>query len=331
MFSISNSRYFLFRPPTDMRKSFDGLCGIISGRLGQDPVSGDIFIFVNRQRNMVFITLKENISVTKNFYIMIKKSNIQLVILCLSLLGVRCSNNNQVGQDSAEIDSVVIQEELKHDKCEDVHWSYKEETGPANWAGICPGFSSCLGESQSPVDITGAINDTSLKQLIFEYSGSPTEIINNGHTLQFNISGDNKLVINEKEYSLLQFHYHSLSEHTVDGSHYPLEVHLVHKKDDNDLAVIGILFEEGEENEFFSRFLNKFPLEEGKYEEDFQIELATLLPASGAYYHYSGSLTTPPCSEIVNWYVMQEPLTASKEQIETFSTLLKDNYRPVCQ
>lgn len=53
MFSLGTARYYLYREPADMRKSFDGLCGLVSGRLGQNPMSGDVFIFLNKQRNRV--------------------------------------------------------------------------------------------------------------------------------------------------------------------------------------------------------------------------------------------------------------------------------------
>ena len=111
--------------------------------------------------------------------------------------------------------------------------------------------------------------------------------------------------IGSTKYSLAQFHYHAQSEHQLNGIHYPLEVHFVHKASDTDLAVVGVFFEEGAENELLAKYLSDFPLTEGTFEEHSEeIELADLLPANKSYYHYNDSLTTPICSELVTWYVL---------------------------
>jgi len=220
--------------------------------------------------------------------------------------------------------------EKKPTDCTKVHWTHNgEEDGQEKWQNLCTAYDACGGQSQSPINIVGAENSTSLTSLVFNYASTPTEIENNGHTIEFVCEVGSKLTIGSTDYFLKQFHYHALSEHQVAGNHYPLEVHFVHKANDTNYAVVGVFFEEGEENLLFTEFLSHFPTEEGVYTDTTEIELSELLPENKSYYHYSGSLTTPPCSEVVHWYVMQTPITASATQITQFSSILKNNYRNV--
>jgi len=216
--------------------------------------------------------------------------------------------------------------------CNDVHWSHHEgHDGPKNWKNLCNGFTDCGGLSQSPIDISTkkVVAGKELSIPKFSYGESKVEIINNSHTVQFNIDGGNKVNLNGKDYQLLQFHYHALSEHTIDGKYSPLEVHFVHKHSDSDFAVLGVMLVEGKENELFKKHLDNFPTDKGKYKSDDVITLLSLFPENKSYYYYSGSLTTPPCSEVVSWYVLKNQIEASKEQIEKISIILNNNYRPV--
>ncbi len=214
-----------------------------------------------------------------------------------------------------------------------VSWSHQSgETGPENWAKLCDSFSDCAGKVQSPINIESgnATVTASLPALKFSYGTSKVNIVNNGHTVQFNIDNpNNNVMIGDKNYQLLQFHYHALSEHTINGKHFPLEVHFVHKHSDSDFAVIGVMFEEGKENALLKQYLKDFPKEKGTFGADKTFGLLKQLPENKSYYHYNGSLTTPPCSEVVNWYVLNHTLEASKEQLAAFSKILHNNYRPV--
>lgn len=214
--------------------------------------------------------------------------------------------------------------------CADVHWGYSGDDKPENWAGLCTGFADCGGEEQSPINIETkqAKQSEGLASLEFKYGNTPVAIINNGHTVQFNVTGENGLKIGDNNYKLLQFHYHTASEHTVDGVHYPMEVHFVHKGDEG-LAVVGMLFKEGQSNPLLDNYLAFFPKQKGEYKVEKTIPLAALVPQNVSYYHYDGSLTTPPCSEIVDWYVLKKPIEASKQQLEEMAALLHNNYRPV--
>jgi len=214
--------------------------------------------------------------------------------------------------------------------CSTVHWTYTGESGPKAWPDLCTGYSACGGKSQSPINIAGAIADASLDSIKLNYTTTPVEIENNGHTIEFVCEEGSKVTLGGTEYELLQFHFHGLSEHEVNGKHYPLEVHFVNKATDTNYAVIGLFIEEGAENPLFTQFLSHFPRKEGQYKDTSTlIDLSSLFPENLSYYTYSGSLTTPPCSEVVNWYVLKNTVTASATQISEFQAILHNNYRPV--
>lgn len=272
---------------------------------------------------------KSNFKKTQN---MKEKFGFIAMMLAFTLF-VSCNNpQEKSGTEAQKSGKEQVKKTTDKKDCKDVHWSHhKGEDGPENWKNLCSGFSDCGGHSQSPINIiTKDVEAGSgLSNPIFSYGESTVNIINNSHTVQFNIDGENKVQLNGKSYKLLQFHYHALSEHTINDQYYPLEVHFVHKHSDTDYAVLGVMFIEGKENDLFTKYLNEFPTSKGDYHSKDNIDLISLLPENKNYYHYSGSLTTPPCSEVVNWYVLQNPLEASKEQIAKFSEILHDNYRPI--
>ena len=260
-----------------------------------------------------------------------KKTFLNGILFVAAVILISSCNNAPKKDQVADTDKHEAKVEHKED-CDHVHWSHHEgEDGPENWKNLCDGFMSCGGEAQSPINIISseAVGENDLTPFELKYASSKVDIINNGHTVQFNTTGENSLLIGDKEYKLLQFHYHATSEHTIDGNYYPLEVHFVHRHSDTDFAVLGVMIEEGEENELFAKYLEQFPVSKGNYASEDIFELKNLFPANLNYYYYSGSLTTPPCSEVVNWYVLKTPLKASKEQIKKFSELLNNNYRPV--
>lgn len=262
------------------------------------------------------------------------KQNFGLIAIAL-LLTFFVSCNESQKKDNNNIENGKT-EQLEHKEYEkdtqNIHWSYqKGKDGPENWENLCDDFVNCGGKSQSPIDIVNknVIKGKELLKPEFNYGNSKVNIINNGHTIQFNVDGENKVKLNGKDYKLLQFHYHALSEHTIDGKHSPIEVHFVHKHSDTDFAVIGVMYIEGKENELLKKYLDKFPMGKGEFKSKEMIDLLKILPNNKSYYYYNGSLTTPPCSEVVNWYVLKNPLEASKEQIEKVSTILHGNYRPI--
>lgn len=210
------------------------------------------------------------------------------------------------------------------------HWGYEGAHGPEHWGSLDPGFAVCSdGREQSPIDLTGA-EPGDLSEIVFEYAPSPISILNNGHTIQVNYESGSGIVLDGTRYELAQFHFHHRSEHTVDGSGFPLEMHLVHASADGALAVVGVFLEEGGANEALAPVWRGLPAEAGPAAViEGMVDAAALLPEQRTTWRYPGSLTTPPCSEGVAWQVMTHPVTASREQIEAFSALFPVNNRPV--
>ncbi len=210
------------------------------------------------------------------------------------------------------------------------HWGYAEN-GPAAWGDLSPKFQTCkTGHQQSPIDIQRP-SESGLAQLTFDYTPAPLHILNNGHTIQVNIQPGSQVQSDMHEFWLAQFHFHSPSEHTVNGKAYPMEIHFVHKNVDGELGVVGVLVEEGLHNSVLSDIWDHWPEEAGKKVgvADTEINPGDLLPKNRGYYRYMGSLTTPPCSEGVHWYVLNEPIQASASQIGAFLALIHENARPV--
>ncbi len=211
-----------------------------------------------------------------------------------------------------------------------VHWGYEGETGPEHWGQLSHDFETCsTGHNQSPIDISESVKTAD--DIKIHYKKSPLKIINNGHTIQVNLDKGSYAEIDGKRYNLLQFHFHTPSEHTVNGTAFPMEVHLVHKSSDDNLAVIGVMMREGKKNSFIQTVWDNLPEAEGKDKlvKGVSISADELLPAGRKHYKYSGSLTTPPCTEGVNWNVMVNPIELSGEQVKKFMTFFEMNARPV--
>jgi carbonic anhydrase len=210
------------------------------------------------------------------------------------------------------------------------HWDYAGKAGPTHWGELEHDFASCkLGKLQSPIDIRGA-KAAKLAPLGFHYHGGAGEIVNNGHTVQVNLADGGSLDLASGNYKLVQFHFHTPSEESINGKRYPLVAHLVHKNDAGDLAVVAVLFKEGKENAALKQVFAELPGKAGdKHPLASEIDLATLLPAKHGYYAYMGSLTTPPCSEGVHWQVLKQPVELSKGQLASFRKLYAMNARPL--
>ena len=207
-------------------------------------------------------------------------------------------------------------------------WGYSGATGPTHWSEVSPTCKS--GHAQSPINITHA-EQKDLPVLEFSYQPVALNVIDNGHTVQVNHAPGSTLKVGDKTYELVQFHFHHKSETAIKGKHAPMEAHLVHKDKDGNLAVVSVLLQEGAANPAVATTWSNVPAEKEKAAspEGVEIQALQLLPANHRYYTFSGSLTTPPCTENVTWIVMVDPVTVSGEQIEKFAKLYPDDERPV--
>jgi carbonic anhydrase len=211
------------------------------------------------------------------------------------------------------------------------HWSYSGPGGPDHWGEFDPNFALCKnGKEQSPIDIHDA-HSADLQPIHFEYRPTPLRIINNGHSIQMNVNSGGGFRIGGAKYELVQLHFHKPSEEAIDGTHFDMVVHLVHQDAGGKLAVIAVLFKSGKENPVLQTLWNNLPADVAKEHAagNVAVNLADLLPDDQNYYTFAGSLTTPPCSEGVTWYVLQSPVQVSAAQIATFGKLYPMNARPI--
>ena len=210
------------------------------------------------------------------------------------------------------------------------HWSYEGLTGPDKWGNLDPANMVCsTGTQQSPLDLVGPINARQ-PPLELRWSKRPQTIVNNGHTIQLNFESGGELKLGERDYVMMQFHFHHPSEHLVGGKGFAMEAHFVHAAPDGRLAVVGVFMVPGRTNAVFSKIVSIMPTEEGPpVPASSDIDPSGLLPARRAYYRYEGSLTTPPCSETVDWLVLANRIEVAEADIARFAELYPMNARPV--
>ena len=209
-------------------------------------------------------------------------------------------------------------------------WGYKGDIGPTRWGSISNDFKMCAdGMQQSPIDLIGA-DDVSVEPLTTNYRASPMVMVNTSNSIQVKVSGFNFVKLGMKQFDLKQFHFHTPSEHSLGGFHYAMEVHFVNQAFDGQLVVIGVFIMEGEENKTLKTIWEHLPTQIGAEQSigGVTINPHDLIPQTSQAFNYLGSLTTPPCTEGVTWYVLSEPITASMEQIAQFRATVGLNARP---
>ena len=215
----------------------------------------------------------------------------------------------------------------------DAHWSYEGDTGPETWGQLKPDFTTCaIGKRQSPINIEdNATLQGPAEPLQFHYQASGASVVNNGHTIQVDVLGENFITLRGSNYKLLQFHFHHPSEERVNFKSFAMVAHLVHRNAEGQLAVVAVLLEPGAANALINTVWTYMPLDSGdrvRMPPD-ALDLTALLPTDQRYYQFLGSLTTPPCTEGVLWIVLKTPAALSREQIKLFSQLFPNNARPV--
>ncbi len=232
------------------------------------------------------------------------------------------------------IQSSVVATTQDH-KTEHPEWSYSGPNGPDHWVNSYP---DCGRKDQSPINIASA-QSAPLPEIQFHYQASPLFIVNNGHTIQISYPANdapaNTISIGGEEYRLVQFHFHQPSEEQVHGHSTDMVVHLVHQRGEGAelrLAVVAVLLHAGTENSLINTLWQHIPPEvshEPVKVPGVQINAADFLPQGHGYYTYLGSLTTPPCTEIVTWYILKDQTSVSPQQVQTFKKYYSNNARPV--
>ena len=210
------------------------------------------------------------------------------------------------------------------------NWGYDDANGPSHWGALTPEFAPCNeGHHQSPVDIRNT-KKAQLPSIRFDYKASPLRILDNGHTVMVNYSPGSVMSVGSSRYELKQFHFHIPSEEKINGKAFAMSVHLVHVDAEGNLAVIAVLLQEGEDNPLIRELWNDLPSEKDKERllDKVEIDVSRILPADRGYYTFPGSLTTPPCTENVTWFVLKHPVTVSAGELRQFSQVYRHNARP---
>jgi carbonic anhydrase len=225
--------------------------------------------------------------------------------------------------------SIDTKEPSKHTTA---HWGYVGEHSPVHWGDIKEEYKLCSnGKMQTPINII-ATKDIDIKPIDFNYNALSKSLINNGHSIQVNIKDGSFIKIDNIEYNLKQFHFHTPSENNINSVEYPLEAHFVHKSKDGKLAVVAVMFKEGKANLILEKIWSKLPL---KVDNKINFTLSSddiksIIPKDNQHYKFMGSLTTPPCTENVQWLVYETPLSISKEQVTKFFNIFgHTNNRPL--
>jgi carbonic anhydrase len=201
-------------------------------------------------------------------------------------------------------------------------WGYQGEHGPEAWGGAC-----ASGQAQSPIDILP--RPASAPEMFFVYRPTAGTVVDTGHTLQVDVEPGSYVVLDGARFDLVQFHVHTPSEHTIAGERYPLEIHFVHRDRDGALAVVGVLFDEGDPAKAMLPVWSAAPRTGGKAKLARPVDPEGLLPAQRSAFRYDGSLTTPPCTEGVRWIVLRHTRTEDAKHIGAVRARFGENARPV--
>jgi carbonic anhydrase len=214
----------------------------------------------------------------------------------------------------------------------DAPWSYEGPCGPQHWGEISSCYAACsAGLSQSPVDL-GALDPSRLRAGIFHYGPTAVVLWNDGHTIQADYPPPAGYLVDGARFDLVQFHFHHPSEHAWRGKRYAMELHLVHRTPTGLLGVVGVFLEErpSPDNPHLAVLWQNLPATKGiRTYLPVPFDAASLLPTDRRGIRYVGSLTTPPCTEGVRWWVLDQPVLISSDQVARFAALFHDNSRPL--
>jgi carbonic anhydrase len=219
------------------------------------------------------------------------------------------------------------------------HWGYKGEIGPEFWYKLDPAYAIARdGKAQSPVNIepAGLTRGTEAELPVFRYTSAAFSVWNNGHSIELRprTAGDaGLLMLDGIEYSLVQAHFHAPSEHAIDGALADMEIHLVHSDKAGNIVVAGLLVKQGAENMVLQEAFERLPPVKTEFENrsilQLPLNMALIFQGQSAFYRYKGSLTTPPCSENIEWVLGDRPVELSAKQLASFRALYNGNNRPL--
>lgn len=215
-------------------------------------------------------------------------------------------------------------------RAENSHWSYEGTGAPEHWGALNSEFTACsVGAQQSPINLEGAM-ETRSRAPTLAWKTTPFEVVNNGHTIQLDPIGDaGGAELDGKFYTLRQFHLHTPSEHALNGKRFEAEVHFVHVAEDGNALVVGVFLTPGGENGLFTTVIQAAPAKEGTARIDTPLDITALLPQAAGLFRYQGSLTTPPCAEVVDWNIYADPVKVSGADIDAFRAIFPMNARPL--
>ncbi|MGB0909112.1 MAG: carbonic anhydrase [Nitrospirales bacterium] len=216
-------------------------------------------------------------------------------------------------------------------KGQHAHWAYLGVEDPSHWAMLSKEYLACeAGNRQSPINITSTHHGDHYQRLEFHYQTSELHEINNGHTIQVSHVSGCRVDLNDRTYKLRQFHFHSPSEHHIEGQAFPMEMHLVHQDEAGHVLVIAIMMKTDAEQPVLRKLWKWLPDQVGQEVSiPLELSLAEILPTSTHHYAYSGSLTTPPCTEGVQWIVLKEPMHVAQQDVDEFVSIIGRNARPI--
>ena len=211
------------------------------------------------------------------------------------------------------------------------HWDYMGIEGPEHWGMLTEKYMTCeTGNRQSPINITLTHHGDHQQKLVFHYQTSQLHEMNNGHTIQVSHVSGCRVDLNDRKYKLRQFHFHAPSEHHIEGKAFPMEMHLVHQDDTGHVLVLAVMMATDAPQPVLSKLWNWLPEQiEEEVSIPLEISLTDILPTSTHHYAYSGSLTTPPCTEGVQWIVLKEPTHVTQQDVDQFVQIIGRNARPI--
>lgn len=195
-------------------------------------------------------------------------------------------------------------------------WSYSGPTGPAHWGTLTPEYAPCAeGVQQSPIDITG-YERADTPALSFSYGGDVSDVALVPGSVVVEFAPGRSVTLGGRRYGLQSAHFHAPGEHRIDGEGFAAELHVVHEDASGDALVVGVLFRLGPPDPVLQAMLDAA----AGSTIGFPLDAAAFTPRSGSFFNYTGSKTTPPCHEPVEWVVMRDAATVSQEQVDALQS-----------